>query len=324
MRVGIRARLLGGFGVVLALMALIAAVGYRNTSRFAAEFQTMYGDRLVPLVELNKASTSLDRLQFNAQVYQLASRDRQAKLREEDATLQQTIEESMAAYAAAGHVAEERDALSAWQQAYPAYVEKRQQSLALFDRGKTSDAEAARGEADQFYAQLNDAVAALVAAQERAGSEVNRRVSADAARSKLLLGGVALAAVAIGLAVALTLSRSIGRRVRQMAEAIGRLADRDFAALSAGMAALASGDLTQSLALQAEPLPARSSDEIGDLGRAINRMIDAFGQVGDAFNQTVAGLGGIVGEVRGAASRIGVAGEQARLMTGQISAATQE
>ena len=42
MSLGIRAKLMSGFGAVLLCLAIVGGVGYRNTTKFAAEFQSLY------------------------------------------------------------------------------------------------------------------------------------------------------------------------------------------------------------------------------------------------------------------------------------------
>ena len=55
MRLGIRAKLFGGFGAVLILLGIVAAVGYRNTVQSTAEFADLYENRFQPAVQLAKS-----------------------------------------------------------------------------------------------------------------------------------------------------------------------------------------------------------------------------------------------------------------------------
>jgi hypothetical protein len=50
MRLGIRAKLFAGFGGVLVLLAVVGFIGWKNTTQFAAEFKSLYDDRLVASV----------------------------------------------------------------------------------------------------------------------------------------------------------------------------------------------------------------------------------------------------------------------------------
>ena len=69
MQFGIRVKLFGGFGIVLALLAVIGFIGWQNTTLFSADFKSLYADRLVPVVQLGNARTGLLQLRVQAAAY---------------------------------------------------------------------------------------------------------------------------------------------------------------------------------------------------------------------------------------------------------------
>ncbi len=92
---------------------------------------------------------------------------------------------------------------------------------------------------------------------------------------------VVLLAVALGLFLARSIAGAAGKMV-QAAEQIGEV---DLAALAATAAALAGGDLTQTVSVRAQTLAVRSNDEMGDLAWVFNQMIMRLQETGRAFTE---------------------------------------
>ena len=59
MSLGIRAKLMAGFGAVLFLMAIVGAVGYRDAVQFSSQFKSLYDDRFLPAVDLSHTQLAL-------------------------------------------------------------------------------------------------------------------------------------------------------------------------------------------------------------------------------------------------------------------------
>lgn len=158
--------------------------------------------------------------------------------------------------------------------------------------------------------EFNAAVAAMTATRNslmeaveelgayQAGRINEERVSADevARRTETMMTVVGLLVIGLGIVIAFTLTRSISRPVRAVAEAALRLAD---------------GDLT------IERLSVTSRDEIGDMAGAFNRMVDNVRDVIEQIRETSRTLSDN-GE-----RLLGVANESADA-TGQIAAAVNE
>src|SRR5262245_32549953 len=132
---GIRARLFGGFGAVLVLLTIVGWIGYTNTTQFAASFRQLYDERLVPVTELDAVKGGLFDLRVGYLAYGAANAAERAQLRADDATTLQRVDASLTTVADRPLLEEERLALTAWQQAYPAWLQTRQAILAAFDRG---------------------------------------------------------------------------------------------------------------------------------------------------------------------------------------------
>ena len=136
MSLGIRAKLFGGFGFVLALLIGVGFVGLINTSEFAANFRTLYDGQLVRVLQLGRVQQGLYELRLGAAVgYEQATADQRAAIKAADDKWLREVDDSMRAYQAAALNDDEAAGLKDWQATYPALVKARQQVVDLVDQG---------------------------------------------------------------------------------------------------------------------------------------------------------------------------------------------
>src|SRR4051794_6094118 len=202
MRLGIRAKLFAGFGAILMLLAVTGAIGYRNTTTFNGDFLSLYNDRVVPLVQLSKMKQGLSELRLGAAVYASVNGERRAKIKSEQDTFVKQIDDQIKAYCATFLVAEEKEALKDWQQAYPAYLQARRVTLDLADQGKPDESVANRdGVAGPLFVKANAVLDRLIDVQDRESAATQRDVSAQANFSIKLLVGLMVVALLAGASV---------------------------------------------------------------------------------------------------------------------------
>ena len=99
MNLGIRAKLFSSFGAVLLLLGLVGAIGYLNTTSFAASFKSLYADRVVPLVQISKTQAALSELRLGAAIYATVDEQRRGKIKADQGIWLKQIDEQMKAYA---------------------------------------------------------------------------------------------------------------------------------------------------------------------------------------------------------------------------------
>jgi methyl-accepting chemotaxis protein len=92
-------------------------------------------------------------------------------------------------------------------------------------------------------------------------------------RSTAITVGAAAVAIALAVAIAVMLSRYLIGSISQLVERLRRLEEDDLSELTAGLEAVAAGDLTHQVASTTEPLDERSRDELGRLQVTFNRML---------------------------------------------------
>jgi methyl-accepting chemotaxis protein len=324
----IRAKLLSGFSLVLILLGAVGYVGWRNTTTFAAEFKSLYDDRLVPIGQMNAIAEALYELRLGALQYAQADAATRAKIKESTAKWTQQIDQNMTAYRATFLIQEEKDGLKVWEEVYPAYLQVRQRVLAADDAGKADEARALlTGEAAQLFDRASAAVKKLIDIQVTYGKQMDREVTAAAASSTWLLLGLSGLAVVAGLGVAFFLARSISGAVAQVA---------------AAAQGLAAGDLDQTLSL-------RSKDELGRMADAFRAMIayqrrmatvaeaiaagdlshvvqpqSARDALGNAFARMTASLRDLLGQTQAAARGVADTAQQLGQAAGQTGQAVQQ
>ena len=145
MALGIRAKLFGGFGVVLALLAVVGGVGLKNTTDFAGQFQSLYNDRVVCLVQLGNIEQGLYELRLGAAQYGSLDAAGHAKVKTDEPKWLKQLDDNYRAYTSTALSADEKSTLGDWDQTYPAYLKTRARTIELHDQGD------AQGTADAVY-----------------------------------------------------------------------------------------------------------------------------------------------------------------------------
>jgi methyl-accepting chemotaxis protein len=165
--------------------------------------------------------------------------------------------------------------------------------------------------------------------------EVSRSYSLDARQdfnnSMVVFGGLITAGILAALGLGWFISRSLSNGVVQMVQAANKITDEDLAALESVAQKLADGDLTQNLNIQTELLRYQSSDELGDLAKTFNRMIEHLQGTGQSFDHMLKAQRDAMQEVahnasslNSASSQLAVAANQAGDAAGQIASTIQQ
>src|SRR5215218_7868912 len=149
--------------------------------------------------------------------------------------------------------------------------------------------------------------------------------------SRTLLLMLALVAIAAVAAVALVLSAGLSRGFRAIADRLESLRRHDQHDLADGLRVMADGDLSRPVGPTTEPIADLSSDEIGDAGRSVNAMLDANGEMIDAYNamrtslaQLVGAIGSNAATLSSASHQMAATSEEAGRAVGEIASAVSD
>jgi methyl-accepting chemotaxis protein len=128
--------------------------------------------------------------------------------------------------------------------------------------------------------------------------------------STLLILVVAALALLVAAGVAFVVARGIKRGVLQVLAGLKSLNEHCLAALGAGLDAVAKGDLTVPAVSVTTAVEADGGDEVAELGRTFNSMLEKA-QAGIAsYNDMRAQLNGLVGQIDVAAGQLSSASQQ--------------
>ena len=187
--------------------------------------------------------------------------------------------------------------------------------------GHASAADAAMSGKDRdAVAALDELTDKLMARRDTARTAL----AAEAAQTKTVVAITLVLATALGLAIALVVARAITTAVGQVAAVAEQVAQTDIPALVAAARGMATGDLTQKVNVSAQPVAVTSTDEIGTMAAAFNRIIGGIQDTGQAFTEMSTYLRDAVGEVKLAADGLADTSNQLGEAASQSSSAVQQ
>lgn len=148
--------------------------------------------------------------------------------------------------------------------------------------------------------------------------------SKDYIFTKRLMIGLMIAAAIIAFGIGIYLARSISKAAGQMVATAEEIAQKDLSALALATAAMAEGDLTQTISFQVREVNYRSNDEMGELAQAFNLMVNSLQQTGLSFSQMMQRLRESVGKISQNAKVLMAASEQLASAANQTGLATTQ
>ncbi|MGA2926544.1 MAG: methyl-accepting chemotaxis protein [Solirubrobacteraceae bacterium] len=322
----VRAKLFGGFGVVLALTAVLGVVLIMQIGSVHSGGAYL-GNNALPSVE-TVAQISRDAVDFRrAQLRYVLETDPQLKAAQKTAwaTDDTAIQSLLTKYESMFSNALDRQL---WQAASRQWAAYKQQTAGL------EAVAAGRSSAGAVLALIHASDPAYTALTQTLSTWMNDNVTwADETLKSndstyntaitLAIAQLALA-IAIGIAIAWLVSSSIKRGVDVVLDRLRSLRDRCAANLKAGIEALAKGDLTVAVQAVTEPIENPSRDEIGQVADAVNGVRERFAAGIEAYNQTRANLNDLVGEVSGSAGQVSAASQEMAATSEQSGRATGE
>ena len=158
--------------------------------------------------------------------------------------------------------------------------------LALIDAGKSEEA---RRVINAELLPAGTKVKTLTNEFAQMVSEYAAKIQKEAMQmlqSVTILGWIIQVLVtAIGIAVAFFLSRSISSPVTKLAQALSDLTSGPIAQLRSSLDALAAGRLDQKVQFNVTPIKVDSNDEIGQMSKTYNSMLNDLHVAGAAFSK---------------------------------------
>jgi methyl-accepting chemotaxis protein len=321
----VRAKLFGGFGVVLALTVVLGVVLISQLSSVNGISNTLSTSDFPSVVAINQmyvltndyeASTLAGIIETNP-----AKRASQQQGVAQDAT---AISADMASYAKLATPGQDTTDYHEAQSEWTAF----KAANAPLDSATVVETPATLTLVDTLdrlnFTPLQNLFTAWSAIDQKVASK-DTATSTSTYNSARTLGILLLVvALLIGFAIAFLVSQAIKRGVDLVLDRMTSLRDQSATSLRAGIEALAEGDLTVSVESPTQPIQNPPKDEIGQVGAAVNGVIERFDVIVAAYNQTRANLTEIVGQVAGSAGQVSSASKEMASTSDESGRATGE
>ncbi|MCK6563211.1 MAG: MCP four helix bundle domain-containing protein, partial [Dehalococcoidia bacterium] len=325
MKIGLREKLLGGFGAVLVLMVIVAVMGIMRLQQAA--------DRTDDLYTQNVLGVQFS-LETRAQMLVSARDEKRAFLageQDERATLIRASRDAMAAAEKAMQdyhqtFASEADAQQ-WAEAetlVKKVIADREAVLVLLEQGKAEEAKrAASGMGDDIKA-IDKTLTETGQFNADIAKESKNAAADSASSSRNLLIGITLVAVVVGFGIAFWLARSISGAAKQAADAATSISRGDVNVAVNIKSKDEMGDLanafTEMTVYLKEMVAAAEAVAGGDLNVTVNSR-GTSDALGNALHNMVDNLRSLIGTVKTNATNILSASDQLREASDQMAGA---
>lgn len=169
-------------------------------------------------------------------------------------------------------------------QAWASYLKQTAAVPGLDAAGRDADALARLDAAKAVYDRMQATIDGWAAdAQADAGQNLDK-VRATRSHGKVELMLLLAIAILIAVGAACAVSRQIKQGVAAILDRLQVLRDSDTRSLREALEAMSTGDLTQDVVNVAEPIDARSRDEIGRVAVAVNDIRESTVDSSAAYN----------------------------------------
>ena len=336
-------KLIGGFGAVVVLMIIIAAVGYMSMNTINQGSESLYTDQTIPIRDVSAANSALWKLRGDLYKFTYIPSGREETRKAIDGDID-TIKGLLDTYRA-GQLGEKRKtALAEFDKVFPAYHDAVDAVMMNVDSGNMEAAITSitdGGEASNTRKAVGAAMEAIVEVNAGLAEELSHENAATFSSSSMTLILVGIFGVIVAIAFVVVISRSITVPLN-IVVSIAK--------------AMSVGDLVRDMKDAEKDKVRLRKDEIGEIGKAFDALINymqgmgvsataiaqndltttvspksAKDELGNSFAKMIAGLRDAVSQVAesanavsSAASQLASASEQSGDATRQIATTIQQ
>ena len=326
-------KLIGGFLIVALIIVVVSLISYTNMKNINDGMTTLYFDRTLPIEQVGAADAAFYFIRGDVYKYLLVPGER-AKTKQSIEANTRIVNENFGKYRATFLVQEEKDALALFDKDWADYQQAIEKVMADVDAGNDTTAMESMldgGEASNARQAVGAGIDKIIEVNDRIAGETNTQGDVTFAAAVRMLVIVSIVGILLAIGLGLLISRGITLPLAKTMKVSQQIAETDLPAFAAGMEALAQGDLTANVAVQAQVLDIHQKDEIGKLADAFNAMIARLQGVGVTFGETVKNLRSMVGQVSenalnlsAASGQLATAANQAGQATSQIAVTVQQ
>ncbi|MBE7471401.1 MAG: methyl-accepting chemotaxis protein [Anaerolineales bacterium] len=292
MKLNIRNKLIGGFLLVVAIMAGLGAFALNQLSQVNEHVQ-LIGENLLPSIkiigdiEAEVIHYRRRQLRHTISTSPEEMKAIEAELTERVAKIDSLLQE----YRPFLLWDEDRAFFEAVQSGWQTYLTQTQSFNKLsYAQDKKAAIAVLIGEPEEQLESLYTTLDRWIKFNQDIADQEVKETGTRYDTSRQLIISILIGAVVVAASLGFFLARSLANAARQMVYAAEQIAQTDLAGLAATTAAIANGDLSRSIAIQTQPLTYHSSDEMGDLARAFNEMIARLHDTGAALSHVMGDL----------------------------------
>ncbi|MCU0634466.1 MAG: methyl-accepting chemotaxis protein [Gemmatimonadaceae bacterium] len=301
-------RVVTGFGVVAACIALLSVVAVGAMSRLHQGTATIYADRVVPLQQLKLVADA-----YAVSIVDNAHKVRAGTVSFADGATTITraralIDSAWTAYTQTSLTDEEKQLIADVERATsPANAAADKLLAILAARDQAALVRFAEHELYPAIDPVSEKVSALIDLQVRVAGAQFSASAATYTWVVAIIGTLAVVIVLASLAVGGWTARYLSRGVATLLERLRTLREQQLPAVRRGADAMARGDLTQAIRVSAATTPVSTQDELGALDAALNDVLHEVVETGAAAERSRATLAALVeqGDALVAAARRG-------------------
>jgi methyl-accepting chemotaxis protein len=307
LRLNVQGKLYALAGVLLAFLLAVGVLAIRNLGAVHELGGSMFGDRVVPLVALGNARGQVGEIdaQTLLAITDPARRERYTKTA---ATAAERVDAEIAELEATHLTASEKADLGEFQTHWDAYRTAFEAVLAA--PGPAAARRAYFETASAAYAAVDGDLAALSRVQETESRRLDDEITSDYTSARTLTLIAIVLALLAGGAIAYFIARGIKRGVHQLIDRFRSLDEHDLTSLSAGLGAIAEGDLTVTVTKTTNRIDSYGTDEIGVLSETFNAMLAKIHGGLDSYNGMQAQLNSVIADVARGAGSVSAASQQ--------------
>ncbi|MFN0073858.1 MAG: MCP four helix bundle domain-containing protein, partial [Chloroflexota bacterium] len=322
----IQAKLLGGFGAVLLLLAVTAAFGIMRLNAAADDIRGLADEELAAIETALKSQVALFTMQRELRQVLLVQGDAlslsKARFDAAEKEFQTGLDQlNSLLYLPAGQAK-----LGELTQAYQAWTPTRTRAMSLAVQG---DVEASKQVlfSDQNVKALgavNSAVDDLVKFKSARANVVVTESKAAGEQSRILMIALTALAVLLGFGIAVYLARQIVSGVNDVKSVLSSVTNNCATSLEQGLKAIAEKDLTVEVKSDTRPIRNYGGDEIGQMAALTNMMLTKIQATIQSYETTRASLVEMVGQVQRTSSAVASTSQELGSATSQTSSAVQQ
>jgi methyl-accepting chemotaxis protein len=294
-------KLISGFGVVIALLLLVAGAGLYSLRHLGNSVDALTDVEMPGVIAVVDAQTAAMRMQRDlrqAMVVTGAQKNEQARQSYEaaDKEYNQRIE-TLGTLLQTAEAKARLDDLKKASTALAA-VRAKIMAAAIADDNATADALLASDENAKNAATVNEILEYLVQNKTGRAEAIGHDAGVMERSASTLMVVVTLVAVAAALGVAFGLALPIRNGVRSIQAVLTSITNNCATSLERGLGAMADGDLTVEVRPATKPIEKIGTDEIGQTARITNLMLGKLQTTIEGYERARLGLADVVSQIQ--------------------------